>query len=228
MAEIEKNVRQQLLPSITGKNHLTDEDRRFFALPLRMGGIDLLSNTDFSKNYEWLRAICDPLENSDTEIAETEQTLINRNIKLRNRTSHSEKRLKTYGKLLIREKTDNKSSVTERSIELAKRAPPNKYTFSLNRSEFKDGLHLRYGWEPPNTPHTCPCGCEQPFTLTHFLHCPKGGYTHLRHNEIRDTLATLLDEVCHDVEIEPKLQSLEGESFHNKTTNTEYDARLDI
>ena len=42
---------------------------------------DLLSNTDFSKNYEWSRAICDPLENSDTEVAETEQTLINRNIK---------------------------------------------------------------------------------------------------------------------------------------------------
>ena len=46
-----------------------------------MGGLDLLSNTDFSKNYDWSRAICEPLENSDTEIAETEQTLINRNIK---------------------------------------------------------------------------------------------------------------------------------------------------
>ena len=46
-----------------------------------MGGLDLLSNTDFSRNYEWSQAICDPLENSDPEIAETEQTLINRNIK---------------------------------------------------------------------------------------------------------------------------------------------------
>ena len=124
--------------------------------------------------------------------------------------------------MLIREKTDNKSSVTERSIELAKRAPSKKFNFSLNKLEFKDGLHLRYGWEPPNTQHTRPCG--QPFTLTHSLHSPKGGYTHLRHNEIRDSLATLLDEVCHDVEIEPKLQSLEG----NKTTTTEDDARLDI
>ena len=109
---------------------------------------------------------------------------------------------------------------------MAKRAPPKKYNFSLSKSEFKDGLHQRYGWEPPNTTHKCPCG--QPFTLTHSLHCPKGGYTHLRHNEIRDTLATLLDEVCHDVEVEPKFQSLEGESFHNKTTTTEDDARFDI
>ena len=104
--------------------------------------------------------------------------------------------------------------------------PLKRYNFSLNKSQFKDGLHLRYGWEPSNTPHSCPCG--QPLTMIHSLHCPKGGYTHLRHNEIRDTFDTFLDEVCHDVEIEPKLQSLEGKSVHNKTTTTEVDARLDI
>ena len=81
-------------------------------------------------------------------------------------------------------------------------------------------------WEPTNVPHACPYG--QIVTLTHSLHCPKGGYTHLGHNEICDTFATLLDEVCHDIEIEPKIQSLEGETFHNKTTTTENDARLDI
>ena len=52
MDEIENNVIHQLLPSITGKNHITDEDRNLFALPLRMGGLDLLSNTDFPRNYE--------------------------------------------------------------------------------------------------------------------------------------------------------------------------------
>ena len=49
-----------------------------------MGGLDLLSNTDFSKNYDFYkkyRANCDHLQNSDTEIAETEQSLINRNMK---------------------------------------------------------------------------------------------------------------------------------------------------
>ena len=75
-------------------------------------------------------------------------------------------------------------------------------------------------------PNTCPCG--QLFTLTHSLNCLKGGYTRLRHNEICDTFATLLHEIFHDVEKDPKLQSLEGESFHNKTTTTEDDARLDI
>ena len=50
MDEIEKNVIHQLLPSITGKKkHITDEDRNLAALPPRIGGLDLLSNTDVSK-----------------------------------------------------------------------------------------------------------------------------------------------------------------------------------
>ena len=64
--------------------------------------------------------------------------------------------------------------------------------------------------------------------MTHALHCAKGGYTHIRHNETRDTFANLMNEVCHDVEIEPKLQPLRGESFVNNSATTEDEARLDI
>ena len=65
-------------------------------------------------------------------------------------------------------------------------------------------------------PATCACG--EDFTTSHALHCPKGGYTHMRHNDIRDSIANLLDEVCYDVEIEPCLQPLQGESFAHKTS----------
>ena len=50
----------------------------------------------------------------------------------------------------------------------------------------------------------------------------------MRHDRIRDTFATIMKVVCFDVEIEPKLQPLEGESFVHKTTTTEDEARLDI
>ena len=50
----------------------------------------------------------------------------------------------------------------------------------------------------------------------------------MRHNEIRDTFASVMRELCYDVEIEPKLQPLEDESFVHKTTTTEDEARLDI
>lgn len=104
--------------------------------------------------------------------------------------------------------------------------PLAKYGFDLSKSEFRDGICLRYGWDVPNTPLNCPCGSE--FSLTHALHCAKGGYTHMRHNEIRDTFATLVNEVCQDVQIEPKLQPLHEETFASNTTTTEEEARLDI
>ena len=104
--------------------------------------------------------------------------------------------------------------------------PLQRYGFTLTKAEFKDGLALRYGWQPKNLPPVCPCG--EPFTVAHSLHCAKGGYTHIRHNEIRDTFANIMKKVCYDVELEPKLQPLEGESFDKKTTTTDDEARLDI
>ena len=50
----------------------------------------------------------------------------------------------------------------------------------------------------------------------------------MSNNEIRETFATLMSEVCFDVEIEPKLQLLQGERFVNNSTITDEDARLDI
>ena len=60
------------------------------------------------------------------------------------------------------------------------------------------------------------------------MHCTQGGFTHVRHKEIRDTLAKLLNEICLDVEIEPTLQPLRRETISKKSTSTEDDARRDI
>ena len=50
----------------------------------------------------------------------------------------------------------------------------------------------------------------------------------VRHNEIRDITANLMTEVCHDVQIEPCLQPLTGESLVGASSNTSDGARLDI
>ena len=73
--------------------------------------------------------------------------------------------------------------------------PLSRYNFKLNKSEFRDGIYLGYGWEPTKTPLTCACGAN--FNLTHALHCAKGGYAHIRLNKIRDTFANLMNEVWH-------------------------------
>ena len=48
------------------------------------------------------------------------------------------------------------------------------------------------------------------------------------HIFFKTLFANLMNEVCHDVEIGPKLQPLQGESFVNNSTTTEDEARLDI
>ena len=47
--------------------------------------------------------------------------------------------------------------------------PMSRYNFILNKSEFRDGIYLRYGLELTKTPLTCACGAS--FNLTHALPC---------------------------------------------------------
>ena len=49
----------------------------------------------------------------------------------------------------------------------------------------------------------------------------------MRCNEIRDTFAEIVRDLCYDVEVEPTLQLLQGESFKHKTASTDENARLD-
>ena len=51
----------------------------------------------------------------------------------------------------------------------------------------------------------------------------------MRHNKVRDITATLLSEVCKDVELEPSLLTLNGEEqTMSKTAKKNYYVRLDI
>ena len=83
-----------------------------------------------------------------------------------------------------------------------------RYGFSLTKTTFRDGLAIGHGWGPKNIPASCTCG--ENFNLAHALHCAKGGYTHVRHSEIRDSFADVMKDVCFDVELEPKLHPLDS------------------
>ena len=55
----------------------------------------------------------------------------------------------------------------------------------------------------------------------------KGGFVHRRHDDVRDLFASLLKDVCHDVEVEPHLQPLTGDVLID-STNSSDEARLDV
>ena len=90
--------------------------------------------------------------------------------------------------------------------------PLKSENFVLNRREFYD-------------PSLCPCGKK--YDVDHAMSCMKGGFVYRRHDEVRDMLANLLKDVCHDVQVEPHLQILTGEVL-TSSANSSDDARLDI
>ena len=61
----------------------------------------------------------------------------------------------------------------------------------------------------------------------HAMQCPNGGFIHKRHDQIRDALAKLIDDVAYDVRVEPTLQPLTGEVLPN-SANRDSEARLDF
>ena len=97
--------------------------------------------------------------------------------------------------------------------------------YDLNKREFKDAIKMRYNWEISDLPKTCVCG--NIFDMDHAMICRRGGFVIQRHNELRDLEAELLSTVCKDVQVEPVLQQVTGETL-NRGANRAPDARLDI
>ena len=84
--------------------------------------------------------------------------------------------------------------------------------YYLNKEEFRDSIAMRYGWSIEKIPKSCACGKKN--DIDHILTCPLGGYTHLRHNSLRDTFAKLLSTFCYDVQGFPQCGGHGGSPPH--------------
>ena len=101
--------------------------------------------------------------------------------------------------------------------------PLKEQGFNLNKREFRDAVKLRYDWPIDDIPSVCVCG--DTFTVDHAMICKRGGFVIMRHNELRDLEAELLNIVCSDVQVEPVLQDISGEQL-NGGSNRAPDALL--
>ena len=90
--------------------------------------------------------------------------------------------------------------------------PLKEQGFNLNKREFRDAVKLRYDWPIDDIPSICVCG--DTFTGGHAMICKHGGFVIMRHNELRDLEAELLNIVCSDVQVEPVLQDISGEQLN--------------
>ena len=202
------------------------------ALTARLGGLGLTNPVHLTNCYDHSVKLTAPLAEQIKEHSlflsdiPAEQQLIEQQI-------HQERRAGQ-----VTEANRLKASLTQslqHSVSLAAERgastwlsalPLAAHGFHLSKSEFRDAIHLRYGWPPPNLPSQCACG--KSFDANHALSCPTGGLPTIRHNKICDLCAVVLTRVCHNVATEPDLEPLHGEQFRSASTSTTDGARLDI
>ena len=227
---LERAISKLLIPSITD-HQVTANDRVLLSLPVRMGGLGFENPQQSSPlEYESSVAVTEPLV--ECIIAQSHQPPEEADMRSRSLKTRT-KKMEMLDKKLEEIKTD----LPPRSLKAVDLAcekgasswltvlPLRELGYNLNKQEFRDAIKMRYNWGIPDLPKVCICG--DVFDIDHAMICKRGGLVIQRHNEIRDLEAELLSAVCKDVEVEPTLQPLSGETLNNGA-NTSSDARLDI
>ena len=227
---LERAISDALIPTITGHTCTTSE-RELLALPVRMGGLGLENPVERAgfEHAMSLQVTAPLVTQIVSQAHEPPDDALIRSLQL---TTRRERDVRLDDKL-----EDLRNSLpekTKRAVNLAAEKgasswltviPVKEMDLNLNKREFKDAVHLRYDWQINDVPNVCICG--EPFNVDHAMICKRGGFIIQRHNELRDLEAQMLDLVCHDVEVEPVLQEITGESLA-RGANTAPDARLDI
>ena len=230
---LETEICRSFLPSLTGRPAPGEGVRSLLALPPRLGGLGIINpTTAFVNEHKHSKEVCEPLT---TLIVEQDHDLSDTclAIQQRKKVVQAQREKDALDKASILRPA--LPEFLQRAMEVASdkgashwlsAMPMEAHGFALAKGSFRDALCLRYGWTPPHLPLQCPCG--KPFDTDHALSCGTGGYSIMRHNEIRDFTASLLGEVCGDVQIEPTLIPLSGEAQLGKSANTSSEARLDV
>ena len=195
-----------------------------------MGGLNITLPPDVHKNFEQSIEFSSPLASFNNDAFEIQQFDFEQTkISLRQKADMQREIISKKSRIennLPEMKYTIQLASEKRSSSLLNALPLSKQGFDFTKTKFRNGLALRYIREAKNTPAICPCGKK--FSLTHALDWAKGVYAHIQHKENKDLFAILNEDLCHDFQIEPKLQSLDGEIFSCNSTTTGDDARLDI
>jgi hypothetical protein len=229
---LEETIRNTFLPALLGRG-ISEEQRKIIALPLRYGGLAIQNPVLTSdKEFQASNVITDEVQrliyNQDTQIEKFDRSKMN--TEKQSIRGIKEVKLKSDFEYLKGQMPKNQQRALEQATHKGASSwlsalPLHALGYSLNKSEFRDSISLRYSWEIPDIHTHCACGAKN--DIDHVMTCKKGGYVTFRHNALRDTEAELLREVCKDVRIEPPLLPTD-KKCHPPSTNTQDQARLDI
>ena len=231
LQKLEDLIRSKLIPAIVGIEFISDEMRKIFSLPARLGGLGFLNpvieaDFDYEDSLAVTAQLTRAIYNQDSAYVEdsTVQAEAMKALAARKNERYQ---------LFDIELKENISSKLYKLIKLSSEKGASnwltsltlmEFGFRLNKQEFTDAISMRYDLKLKEVPTRCACG--DVFSINHCLSCKKGGYIHLRHNSVRDTVSDLLSGVCHDVVKEPHLLPVRGEKILSK--NQSDGARADV
>ena len=198
---LEAAIRREFIPAFSGRA-VSDVERHLLGLPARMGGLGLLNPAvEAEIAHTSACKITKPLVDSllgrtECPMAEVFSDQNTASIESRRAKACFLKNRSTFVKDCLPHKVQRAVLAAEEkgASSWLTALPLADFGFSLSKSDFRDALHLRYGWTPPRLPTACVCG--QPFHVDHALSCSHGGYLGLRPNEVRDLLGEVLEDTC--------------------------------
>ena len=227
---LEDAIRNQLIPALTEQHFVNDVERELLGLPARLGGLGIANPCDdavheFDNSMKLTANLTTAIVNQSLEPDRNDRET-RRRISNDNANRQKTQQIAIEQRLSAPELKLHKLNQQKGASAWLTAMPTTEHGFHLSKREFWDSIRLRYGWPIENMPTNCACG--RPNNTNHALSCHLGGFTSIRHNELRDLTASMLQKVCHDVRVEPPLEPLTGETFAHRSANTAQEARLDI
>ena len=230
---LEETIRNKFIPALIGYN-VSNGLRKLISLPPRLGGMGITNPLDIAnEEYENSLLLTEQLKNLIVEQNRYGKINIEQVKELKKKIAKQrEMKQKQKAKMIEEEELDEHQ---RRRLEMAQEKgasswltslPLKEMGFSLTKQEFRDAIALRYSLPIENLPTECACG--ESLTTDHAMICRMGGFVTMRHNELRDTIQDMIEEVCTDVKKEPLLTPLSGESLRYATANKCDNARMDM
>ena len=225
----------EFIHCLLGGYNFTELERLWFSLPPKMGGLGItipsqLCEIYYGNSKAVTSFLVERIVNQYKTPTEEENEDRTKSVKAEIK-SDKQKRNEAKFELVKGRLDPQKQRILEATTEKGASSwlntlPLKSHNFYLDKQLFWDTIYLRYGIPLARLPTNCVCGAT--FDVQHALTCKRGGFITIRHNDLRDFTAEILQEVCKDVAVEPLLTPLTGEHFDLKSTNTDDHARVDV
>jgi hypothetical protein len=230
---LENIIKNQFIPALLGGKLVNEAERSLLSLPGRFGGLAidnpvLTAHDHYGTSKRLTTHLASQLTSQDSCFQMDLKKKLEIKLQIKSERDAKAVQLCDYLKSVLPSDQHRAmlAAQDKGASVLVTTLPIEKYGFALSKMEFRDQLLMRYKWPLPDLPTTCSCGAS--FDLNHSQICHLGGFINMRHDELRNLMASEMKQVLHDVEIEPRLAPLSGEILQPRTAISSNEARSDI